>query len=212
MNQEGKNWVEEFRIARQGKLIGREILFFEQIDSTNIEARARALQGAPEGMVILAEAQSQGKGRLGRSWISPAGINLYLSVILRPAMALERVPMITLMAGIASAKALKRVTGLEVKIKWPNDLLIQGKKVAGILTEAEPGNQFIILGIGVNVNWPRAEMPLELQATATSLLAEKGVKFSRALIGQELCAQIEQEYLLFLQEGVSKRMREEWED
>lgn len=211
MNQESENWVEEVRKARQGKLLGREIVFFEQIDSTNIFARAQASQGAAEGFTVLADAQSKGKGRLGRTWISPGGINLYMSVVLRPPLSLGKAPLLTLVAGVAAAEALRHLSGLEIKIKWPNDLLIQGKKVAGILAEGEGGYDFIILGMGVNINWAKAEIPKELCQVATSLYAEKGIKFSRALVAQELLAKMEEEYLLFLREGFSKDIREKWE-
>lgn len=208
MNQERENWLEELRSNRQGKLIGRQIIFFQEIDSTNAYALAQARQGAAEGLVVLAESQSQGRGRLGRIWISPPGVNLYLSILLRPEIPLAKTQMITLMAGLATAKALLRVTGLEVRIKWPNDLLINGKKVAGILTEQDPSQKFIILGIGVNVNW--AEIPAELQGMATSLYLEKGDKFSRAIISAELCAAIEEEYLRFLKGDFSAYLRTEW--
>lgn len=205
------DWTAELRRAWQGKLIGSEILFFKEIDSTNIYARQRALEGAAEGLVILADAQSQGKGRRGRNWVSPLGVNVYFSVILRPAISIEKIPLLTLMAGVASARALQNITDLEIKIKWPNDLLISEKKVAGILTEAEPGQGFVILGIGVNVNWPRAEMPEELRQVATSLYAERGIKFSRAIVAQKLFEDLEEEYMLFLQKGFSPRLRREWE-
>ncbi len=212
MNRNPSDWVEELRRARQGKLIGREILFFEQIDSTNTVVHGQALQGAPEGLVVLADAQSQGKGRRGRNWISPPGLNLYFSVLLRPPVAKEKIALLTLMAGVACAEGLRRAVDLEIKIKWPNDLLIREKKVAGILSEGEPSQGFIVLGIGVNVNWPIAEMPQEIRETATSLYAEKGCKFSRAMIGQELLAELEKEYLLFLREGFSPRLRARWEE
>ncbi|MGB9697934.1 MAG: biotin--[acetyl-CoA-carboxylase] ligase [Thermodesulfobacteriota bacterium] len=212
MIEDQLKWVEELRRARQGKLIGGVILFFQQIDSTNTVAHAQALQGAPEGLVVLADAQSQGKGRRGRNWVSPPGLNLYFSVLLRPAVAKEKIAVLTLMAGVACAEALRNKTGLEVKIKWPNDLLIRERKVAGILAESETTKGFVILGIGVNVNWPNSEMPLEIRETATSLYAEKGEKFGRADIAQELLKNLEEEYLLFRREGFSSRLRAKWEE
>lgn len=212
MNKEAFNWGAELRRKRQGNLIGSEILFYKEIDSTNLFARQQAMEGAAEGLVVMADAQSRGKGRRGKNWVSPRGVNVYFSVILRPAVAPEKIPLLTLMAGVASARALRNITDLEIKIKWPNDLLIREKKVAGILTEAELSQGFVILGIGVNVNWPRAEMPEELRQVATSLYAERGINFSRAIVAQKLLEDLEEEYMLFLQEGFSPRLRREWEE
>jgi len=206
-------WVEELRKARQGKLIGREILFSTEVDSTNRVAHDRALAGAGEGVVLAADWQSQGKGRLGRVWESPAGVNLYFSIILRPPVSPAVAPQITLLAGVAGANALVRATGLDSRIKWPNDIYIHGRKVAGILSEMKAEGcrtHFIILGVGVNVNWQREDVPPYLGEVATSLRAEGGREFSRALVAGEIFEELEREYALFLQEGFSVRLREEW--
>jgi len=206
-------WIEELRSARRGKRMGREILFFDRVDSTNRLGRDYARKNAEEGLVILAESQAQGKGRLGRVWDSPPGVNLYISVILRPNLPPAVAPQITLLAGVAGAQALARASGLETRIKWPNDIFIHGKKVAGILAEMEAEGstiRFVILGMGVNVNWEAAEVSPDLQGLATSLRAEGGRKFSRALVAAELLGELEREYELFLQEGFSPRLREEW--
>jgi len=206
-------WVEELRSARQRKLIGKEILFFPEVDSTNRQAYDRALGGAREGLVLLAEGQSRGKGRLGRVWESPPGVNLHASIILRPPVSPAVAPQIMLLAGVAGANALARASGLDSRIKWPNDIYIHGKKVAGILSEIKaegPRIQFIILGVGVNVNWRKEEIPADLQEMATSLRAEAGREFSRALVAGEIFEELEREYALFLQEGFSPRLREEW--
>jgi BirA family biotin operon repressor/biotin-[acetyl-CoA-carboxylase] ligase len=207
-------WVEELRNARKGRRIGREILFFDRLDSTNRLGREYALQEAEEGLVILAESQTQGKGRRGRVWESPPGVNLYISVILRPVLPPDVAPQITLLAGVAGAKALVRASGLEARLKWPNDIFIQGKKVAGILAEMEMEGskiRFVILGVGVNVNGGTAELSSDLQGKATSLRAEGGRKFSRARVAAELLEELENEYELFLREGFSARLREEWD-
>lgn len=207
------NWVEEIQQARKDKLIGREILFFDRVDSTNRVARDQALQGAKEGMIILAESQSQGKGRLGRAWESPPGVNLYISVILKPSIPPAVGPKITLLTGVAIANALARTTGLNTRIKWPSDVFIHGKKVAGILSEMEaegPKISFVIVGVGVNVNWPIEEIPQNLRETATSLKAEGGREFSRAEVAGEICEELERGYALFLKEGFTLRLREEW--
>jgi BirA family biotin operon repressor/biotin-[acetyl-CoA-carboxylase] ligase len=207
------NWVEELRQSRKGKLIGREILFFPEVDSTNTKAREHSLKGAGEGVVILAESQSKGKGRLGRQWQSPPGVNLYASVILRPSISPAVAQQITLLAGVAGANALARATGLDARIKWPNDIFVHGKKVAGILSEMEAEGlqtRFIVLGVGVNVNWEKEDVPREIRENATSLRAEAGCEFSRAKVAAEIFEELEREYALFLEEGFSSRLREEW--
>lgn len=161
----------------------------------------------------MADSQSQGKGRLGRSWQSPPGVNLYLSVVLRPEIPLTLAPRVTLLTGVAIANALARVSGLDIRLKWPNDIFIHGKKVAGILSEMEAKDskiQFIILGIGVNVNWPKKDIPADLQEIATSLQAEAQRELSRDLVAAEIFEQIEREYASFVQEGFSPRLQKEW--
>jgi len=212
MNQSSK-WVEELRHARRGKLIGREILFFPEIDSTNRKAREHAIKGAGEGLVILAESQSKGKGRMGRQWNSPPGVNLYASILLRPPILPSMAPQIPLLVGVAGANALARAAGLDARVKWPNDIFIHGKKVAGILSEMEAERvniQFIILGVGMNINWGKEDIPPEIREMATSLRAEAGKEFSRAKVAGEFFEELEGEYILFLKEGFSPRLREEW--
>jgi len=206
-------WIDDLKALRRKKLIGREILFFPEMDSTNREARDRARKGAREGTVVLADFQSRGRGRLGRPWESPAGANLYLSVILRPLIPAAAAPQITLLAGVAAARALSAVSGLECRIKWPNDIFLRGKKLAGILAEMEGEGskvRFVILGIGVNVNWRREDFPADLGVTATSLHAEGGKEISRAGAAAGLFQELEKEYTAFLREGFSARLREEW--
>jgi len=206
-------WVEELRQARKAKLIGRAILFFPQIASTNVMAREQALRGEGDGFVILADSQSRGKGRLGRQWESPPGVNLYASLILKPPISPALGPQIPLVAGVAVSNALTRVGKFDARIKWPNDIFIRGKKVGGILSEMEAEGErvlFIILGIGLNVNWKEEDIPEDLRETATSLRAETGREFSRALVASEVFEELEREYTLFLQEGFSPRLREEW--
>ncbi len=206
-------WIEELQNLRKGKLIGREVYYFPEIDSTNRSAHDHARRGAGEGTVVLADFQSQGRGRLGRSWESPAGWNLYASIILRPPFPPTMAPQITLLAGVATANALARSSGLDPRIKWPNDIFLHGKKVAGILSEIEANGtriRFVILGVGVNVNWQKEDIPSDLREIATSLRAEGGREIPRTLMAAELFEELEQEYLLFLREGFSPRLRQEW--
>ncbi len=117
---------EELRQARKNRLIGNDIIFLPETDSTNLEASRMARQGIREGTVVMADSQSRGKGRGGRSWSSPPGVNLYFSIILKPALTPAEVPQIPLLAGLAVARALIQISGLEARIKWPNDILLQG--------------------------------------------------------------------------------------
>jgi BirA family biotin operon repressor/biotin-[acetyl-CoA-carboxylase] ligase len=204
---------EELRQTRKNRLIGNEIVFLPEVDSTNLEASRMARQGTREGVVVLADSQSQGKGRGGRSWSSPPGVNLYFSIILRPALAPAEVPQIPLLAGLAVARAFVRISGLEARIKWPNDILLRGKKAAGILAEMEGvGDEirFIILGVGCNVNWEKERMPPDLQKTATSLRAETGRELSRYRVAERIFEELEPAYRFYLKEKFSHRLRKEW--
>jgi BirA family biotin operon repressor/biotin-[acetyl-CoA-carboxylase] ligase len=206
-------WIDDLRQACRDRLIGKEILFFPEIDSTNREAHDRARGGAREGTVILADSQSRGKGRLGRPWESPPGANLYFSIILRPPVSPSHAPQMNLLAGVAAARALSGISGLDCFIKWPNDIFLRGKKLAGILAEMEgEGSRvgFIILGIGVNVNWRREDFPPDLRQTATSLVAESGEEIHRAAVAVGLFRELEKEYAAYMREGFSVRLREEW--
>jgi len=164
------------------KLIGRKIVYRETVCSTNELAKELAQEGAAEGTVVIAEEQTGGKGRMGRSWYSPSGQGLWFSVILRPQISTAGVSKITLVSAVAVAKSIREVTGLQAGIKWPNDILIDNRKVSGILTEmnAEIDRvNYLILGIGVNVNTRPELMPPELAGTATSLAEQKGARISR---------------------------------
>jgi BirA family biotin operon repressor/biotin-[acetyl-CoA-carboxylase] ligase len=206
-------WVRDLQDSRQGGILGREVVYFEATDSTNRQARETALRGGKEGLVVIADFQSRGKGRMGRPWSSPPGANLCFSTILRPSIPPHRAPQLTLLAGISCAQALIKATGLDVRIKWPNDIFLNGKKIAGILAEME-GNPsellFVILGIGVNVNWAGEDIPGPLREIATSLQAEAGHEFERASIASGVLAELEKNYAFFLTEGFSENMREEW--
>jgi BirA family biotin operon repressor/biotin-[acetyl-CoA-carboxylase] ligase len=164
------------------KRLGIRFHYFTEISSTNSHARELAEKGAAEGEVVLAESQTHGRGRLGRRWESPPLANLYLSFILRPKLAPVHAPQITLMAAVALAETVGSFIPQKVTIKWPNDILVNGKKLAGILTEAAcvPERvEYVILGIGVNVNYPIDSMPQELRQGATSLLDLTRIEVNR---------------------------------
>lgn len=140
----------------------------ESVTSTNDEAREAALAGAVEGSTFLAETQTAGRGRQGRAWLSPPGKSLLFSIILRPALPPQEFPLLTAIAGLAVARACIALTGCEARTKWPNDVVVGGRKLAGILTEAR-APEFAVLGLGVNVSQQPEDFPSELQSTATSL-------------------------------------------
>ncbi len=206
-------WIEELRQRHQDKLIGRKILYFPEVESTNLRAHGEARRGAEEGTAVLADSQSAGKGRLARAWHSPAGVNLYASIILRPPIPPAEAPQITVAAGVALAKALARVSGLEPRVKWPNDIFLNGKKVSGILSEMDSQGgltRFVVLGIGVNVNGRAEDFPPDLRGIATSLRAETGREIPRQTVAAQVFDHLEEEYFRFLQEGLSPRLHQEW--
>jgi len=169
----GAAWsLDELRRGLAVKQLGGTFHYFFELDSTNTCARQLAEAGAREGEVVIAEAQTQGRGRLGRRWQSPPFANLYLSLILRPKLAPVHAPQITLMAAVALAETVGSFIAQPATIKWPNDILVGGKKLAGILTEASCDSErlhYVILGIGVNLNFAVGQMPQEIRARATSI-------------------------------------------
>ena len=186
-----------FRALARPKVIGRDIRVFEETTSTNDVIEKLARDGVKEGVVVFAESQTKGRGRLGRKWISPARKGLWFSVLLRPAMRPAAVTQLTIAAATALRRAIRAQTGLTPEIKWPNDILIRGKKVAGILTElsAELDQvKYVILGIGVDVNLGAGEFPPELRKIATSLKIETGQRQDRAGLGRENPAELDRDY------------------
>jgi len=163
------------------RTFGRTGYFYHrEVTSTNDVAKLLAREGCPHGTVIVAEAQSRGRGRLGRSWLSPVGAGLYFSLVLRPDFEPPLAPRVTLLAGVAVAKAIQSLSSLEPKIKWPNDVVLGGRKVAGILMEMEGEADlihYLVLGVGVNANMDRGQLPESLNAT--SLLLETRSTHSR---------------------------------
>ncbi len=177
------DWNKEtFKNKLAGKLIGHKIYCFSEIDSTNDEAFELAAAGSPEGTVVIADSQAKGKGRLQRTWHSPAGMNIYTSIILRPDLKPENAPQISILAGVAVAEIMDNFCPGMVNLKWPNDVLLKGKKVCGILAQMKTSASrvdFIILGIGINVNIDYNQLPQDIKNTATSLAIETGRKISR---------------------------------
>ncbi|MCI1966815.1 MAG: biotin--[acetyl-CoA-carboxylase] ligase [Oscillospiraceae bacterium] len=182
----------EISAGLETEFLGRNAFCYASIDSTNEEAKRKALSGAPNGSLFVAEQQTGGKGRLGRSWASPAGTGLWCSVLLRPGILPLRVSVTTLLAGLAVDRAVRSLTGCNAKIKWPNDIVIGGKKICGILTEmtAEVDRiEFVVVGIGVNVN--NTAFPENIRDKATSVRIESGKNLRRVSLLQEILIQFE---------------------
>ncbi len=188
----------------KGSLFGKRIFHFFRTDSTNRVALELGHAGEPEGALVLAEEQTAGRGRGGRAWHSERATGIYVTLLLRPKLAPVQAPLLTMMAGLSAHSAVQALTGLEVDLKWPNDLLVRGRKLGGILTEmhAEPGQiRFVIVGIGLNVN--QQKFPGELANLATSLRAETGKPQSRMELLVRLLHEFESDYNRFLREGVA---------
>jgi BirA family biotin operon repressor/biotin-[acetyl-CoA-carboxylase] ligase len=202
-------------LARLGKtkVVGRDIQVFEQTTSTNDVIEMLARNGVREGVVVFAEAQTKGRGRLGRKWMSPTHKGLWFSVLLRPELRPQETTQLTAASATALRRAIKTVTGLSAEIKWPNDLLVGGKKVVGILTEmsAEVDRvRHVILGIGVDVNQDAAEFPPELRKIATSLKIEAGQEISRAELAVEILRELDCDYTR-MAGGKFSGVADEWE-
>ncbi len=176
---------------------GRKSYYFQEINSTNEYARELALAGAVEGTLVIAETQTAGRGRLGRSWASASEMGLWFTLLLRPKVNLTALSGVTLLAAVALAKTIARVTQIQVAIKWPNDLVYQDRKLAGILAELKGEMDlvhYLLLGIGLNVAQQPTDFPSELQARATSLWQITDKKNSRCLLLQEFLREFEMSY------------------
>jgi len=186
----------------RGSLFGKRIYHFFKTDSTNRVALELGHAGEPEGAVVLAEEQTAGRGRAGHTWHSERATGIYATLLLRPHLAPVQAPLLTMMAGLSAYAAVQAVTGLNVDLKWPNDLLINGKKVGGILTEmhAEPTQvRFVIVGIGINVN--QEKFPGDLTGKSSSLWMETGQAQSRLEVLVQFLRQFERDYQELLREG-----------
>lgn len=191
--------------------VAKEVLYFDTIDSTNTKAQELAEKGYPSGTLVVADKQESGKGRRGRSWVSPSGTGIFMTLMIKPDINPNNASMLTLVAALAVAKAITSVTGEEALIKWPNDIVVNGKKVCGILTEMNAQFDYInhiVVGIGINVH--NESFPEEISQMASSLMIEAGGKrFHRAQIIAETMAYFEQYYDTFLKtQDLSALVRE----
>lgn len=201
----------EIKSLMHTEWVAKEVLYFDTIDSTNTKAQELAEKGYPSGTLVVADKQESGKGRRGRSWVSPSGTGIFMTLMIKPDINPNNASMLTLVAALAVAKAITSVTGEEAMIKWPNDIVVNGKKVCGILTEMNAQFDYInhiVVGIGINVH--NESFPEEISQMASSLMIEAGGKrFHRAQIIAETMSYFEQYYDTFLQtQDLSALVRE----
>lgn len=201
----------EIKSLMHTEWVAKEVLYFDTIDSTNTKARELAEKGYPSGTLVVADKQESGKGRRGRSWVSPSGTGIFMTLMIKPDINPNNASMLTLVAALAVAKAITSVTGEEALIKWPNDIVVNSKKVCGILTEMNAQFDYInhiVVGIGINVH--NESFPEEISQMASSLMIEAGGKrFHRAQIIAETMSYFEQYYDTFLKtQDLSALVRE----
>jgi BirA family biotin operon repressor/biotin-[acetyl-CoA-carboxylase] ligase len=200
--------ADEVKYHLDTKVFGIDVEHFESVESTMTQAFRSAMDGAPEGAIVIAERQTRGRGRLGRVWASPRGKGLYFSIILRPGGAIPGVARLTLLAAVAVSASVEKITGVRPLIKWPNDLLVNDRKICGILTEmsAEIDRvRFVVVGIGLNVNTPMFQLPPE----ATSLKITLGKAVSRVALLQEILRAFESRYFTMRKDGYAAAL-DEW--
>lgn len=198
----------EIRSLLATKWAGQKLFCYDEIDSTNLALRRLDDQDSVHGALIVADKQSAGRGRRGRAWESPAGSNIFMSILLKPDIMPDQAPMMTIVMAYSVAKAIRNLTGLDAKIKWPNDIVLNGKKVCGILTEMSAEIDFVhyvIIGIGINVNME--SFSDELLSTATSLYIEGGKRVKRSKLIAEIFGEFEKDYEDFIKDGNLGRLK-----
>ena len=181
----------QYRLLKDIEIIS-DVIYFEETDSTNVQAKALGQAGASHGTLIIAEQQSAGRGRRGRSWESPAGSSIYMTLLLKPEFEPVKAPMLTLVMAVSVADGIREATGLETSIKWPNDIVLNGFNTTNV-TDIN----YVVIGVGINVN--QETFPVELEQTATSLKNESGKTFSRAEIIASIMEKFEKYYKIFLE-------------
>lgn len=195
---------EEVSYGLASEFVGRPIIFKDKVDSTNNVAKKYADEGCLEGLTVIAEEQTGGKGRISRIWQSPFGVGVWMSIVLRPKEEPTMAPQLALLAAAAVADGIFLYTGLQAEIKWPNDILVKGKKVCGILTELKADMEYIhycVIGIGVNVNTPKDSFPTDLLYKAASLTMFTGEKIKRAGLVRAILQALENLYIRWQKEG-----------
>jgi BirA family biotin operon repressor/biotin-[acetyl-CoA-carboxylase] ligase len=194
------------RARLTGQIIGRRLEVVEAIGSTNDAVMGAGQAGEPEGLAILADRQTSGRGRLGRSWASLPGVGIYTSILLRPSIPPMRAPLLTLMAGLAVTEAIEAIAGIEPRMKWPNDLLVEGCKLVGILTEMSTMGQrigHVAVGIGINVHHRRDDFPEAVREAATSIAMVAGRRAERGELAAALYDALDRWYAAFQARGAA---------
>lgn len=192
---------------------GKKLFFYDSIDSTNTEAKRLGEEGACDGTLVVADMQTAGKGRRGRSWLSPAHTNVYFTLLLRPHFAPDRASMLTLVIAHSMCRAVKEVTGLEVGIKWPNDIVVSGKKICGILTEMNVELneiRYVVIGVGINVR--EQEFPEEIREKAIALDAACGKQVDRTRLVAAIMKAFEEDYEKFLEKVSMEELQKSYEE
>lgn len=204
---------EELMTELETTWIGAEIHYYDTIDSTNLEAKRLAEQGAPHGTLVVADCQNQGRGRRGRAWTEQKGTGIAMSLVLRPEIPVECSSMLTLVTALAVAEGIKDAAKVDVQIKWPNDIILHGKKVCGILTELSAQMDelnYVIVGIGINVNIE--SFPEEVKDVATSLFIEQRMKINRGLLVCKVLKFFEDYYKEFVETGDLSKVMDEYNE
>ena len=197
---------ERLTAALQTRELGHTLQVLAEATSTQDIARHWVESGAPHGALVLAEKQTAGRGRFGRVWHSPPGKGIYMSLVLRPEIPLQQTPRMPLLAAVALCRTLRRLTGVDASIKWPNDILIRGRKVSGILMDSSAEDErlsYIIAGFGISANLEEGDYPEELLGVATSLLMESGKLAHREELITEFLKELEEWLDVYKQEGFS---------
>lgn len=195
------------------KIMGRKIIYAAELDSTQIRAHEMVAQGAIEGTVIIAEQQTQGRGTMGKKWFSPSGKGIWFSMVLKPRIPLQFISQLTLLVSVALCRTIRKVLQVEIGIKWPNDLLIEGKKVSGILLESSGEDErlrYVIAGVGISANLIAEDFPVDLRTKATSLRMAAGEEVNREELLCEFLLEFENLYQLFHEQGFAP-IRTLWE-
>lgn len=204
---------EELQHIQHTKWAGTKLVHYKETDSTNTQAKSLAEEGYPHGTVVMADRQRAGRGRSGRLWESSKEEGLCMTLLLRPEIAPNAASMLTLVAAMAVTKAIRRLTELPVQIKWPNDIVLHGKKICGILTEMSTETDhinYVVVGIGINV--ANESFPEEIRDTATSLFLESGKCLERMKLLEAICQEFESYYDLFCQTCDLTNIQGEYED
>ena len=193
-------------------LMGKEIFLYREVTSTNSVAQLMARSGAPEGTIVLSRTQTSGMGRLRRQWACPAGRGILMSMVLRPEINVQLIPQLTLLCGVVVAETIKKATGCAAGIKWPNDIVMSGKKVCGILAQSnfsKTAPKYVIMGVGINVNLDTHQLPPDCRESSTSLRMELGQNVSRWKVLKQFITSWEEHYQSFLHGGHSY-LRMKW--